>query len=236
MHAGYPLDAEAILLVESDGTPEEVAAEMARAIARVLERCGRERASRCRRTRRSGCGSGPAARRRFPAAGRISPDYYCIDGTIPRARAARTVLEQIEALSRRIRAALHERVPRRRRQPASADPVRRQQARRRGEDRSVRRRRSSSCASRSAARSPASTASASRRSTRCASSSARRSSRASAASSARSIRERPAQSGQGACRPCIAARRSAACIVHHGAAAASRAAAFLMTCTNPELD
>ena len=63
----------------------------------------------------------------FPAVGRISPDYYCIDGTIPRAALPR-VLRQIETWSQRVRLAVRERLPRRRRQPASADPVRRQQA------------------------------------------------------------------------------------------------------------
>ena len=170
--AGYDLDAAAILLCESDGTPEEVEDEIARMKA-VLERAGATRMTVSRdEAERLRFWSGRKAA--FPAVGRISPDYYCMDGTIPRKR-----LGEVLQLHRRdgeeVRPALPERVPRRRRQPASADPVRRQ-------------RRRASCtapssspprcwrnASRSAAPSPASTASAWRRSTRCACSSARRS-------------------------------------------------------------
>ena len=61
----------------------------------------------------------------FPAAGRISPDYYCMDGTIPR-KNARADAQGHRADGAHIRAAVHERVSRRRRQPAPADPVRRQ--------------------------------------------------------------------------------------------------------------
>jgi glycolate oxidase len=84
--AGYPLDAEAILLVESDGTPEEVAEEIER-IRAVMEAAG---ASEIRVSRddaeRLRFWSGRKAA--FPAVGRISPDYYCMDGTIPRKRLA----------------------------------------------------------------------------------------------------------------------------------------------------
>ncbi|MGB0129860.1 MAG: FAD-binding protein, partial [Rhodocyclaceae bacterium] len=82
--AGYPLDAEAILLCESDGTPEEVAEEVAR-MRQVLERSGATqiRVSRDEAERLRFWSGRKAA---FPAAGRISPDYYCMDGTIPRRR------------------------------------------------------------------------------------------------------------------------------------------------------
>ena len=82
VHAGYDLDAEAILLCESDGTPEEVAEEIARMEA-VLSKSGATKftvsASEAERLR---AWSGRKAA--FPAVGRISPDYYCMDGTIPR--------------------------------------------------------------------------------------------------------------------------------------------------------
>jgi glycolate oxidase len=82
--AGYDLDAAAILLCESDGTPDEVQDEIARMEA-VLERCGATRmrvsADEAERLR---FWSGRKAA--FPAMGRISPDYYCMDGTIPRKR------------------------------------------------------------------------------------------------------------------------------------------------------
>jgi glycolate oxidase len=96
VHAGYDLDAAAILLVESDGTPEEVADEMAR-IERVLGGAGATdiRVSRDEKERLKFWAGRKAA---FPAVGRISPDYYCIDGTIPR-RALPRVLSAIEAMT-----------------------------------------------------------------------------------------------------------------------------------------
>jgi glycolate dehydrogenase FAD-linked subunit len=97
VHAGYPLDAHAILLVESDGTPEEVAAEMGE-IKRVLAEAG---ASSIRvskdETQRLLFWSGRKSA--FPAVGRITPDYICMDGTIPR-RALPHVLIRIEELSK----------------------------------------------------------------------------------------------------------------------------------------
>jgi glycolate oxidase len=96
VHAGYNLDAEAILLVESDGTPEEVAEEMAR-IKVVLDSAGavEVRISANEAERLLFWAGRKAA---FPAIGRISPDYYCIDGTIPR-RALSDVLRSIEAMT-----------------------------------------------------------------------------------------------------------------------------------------
>ncbi|MCB1952314.1 MAG: FAD-binding protein [Zoogloeaceae bacterium] len=84
VHAGYPLDAAAILLCESDGTPEEVAEEIQRMCA-VLESHGATevRISRDEAERMRFWAGRKAA---FPAAGRISADYYCMDGTIPRKR------------------------------------------------------------------------------------------------------------------------------------------------------
>ncbi|HVE50805.1 MAG TPA: FAD-linked oxidase C-terminal domain-containing protein [Casimicrobiaceae bacterium] len=97
VHAGYPLDAAAVLLVESDGTAEEVAHEMAD-IKRVLRDAGASeiRVSNSEAQRLLFWSGRKAA---FPAAGRISPDYYCIDGTIPR-KALPYVLRQIETWSR----------------------------------------------------------------------------------------------------------------------------------------
>jgi glycolate oxidase len=82
--AGYDLEAAAILLCESDGIPEEVEDEIARVKA-VLERAGATRITVSRdETERLKFWSGRKAA--FPAVGRISPDYYCMDGTIPRKR------------------------------------------------------------------------------------------------------------------------------------------------------
>jgi glycolate oxidase len=82
VNAGYDLTAEAILLAEADGTPEEVADQIAE-IEKVLQAAGATAMV---------CSSSEAERLRFwsgrknafPAAGRVSPDYYCMDGTIPR--------------------------------------------------------------------------------------------------------------------------------------------------------
>jgi glycolate oxidase len=82
--AGYDLEAAAILLCESDGLPEEVEEEIARVKA-VLERAGATRLTVSQNeAERLRFWSGRKAA--FPAVGRISPDYYCMDGTIPRAR------------------------------------------------------------------------------------------------------------------------------------------------------
>jgi glycolate oxidase len=82
--AGYDLDAAAILLCESDGAPPEVEHEIAR-MKEVLEHAGAVRMAVSRdEAERLRFWSGRKAA--FPAVGRISPDYYCMDGTIPRKR------------------------------------------------------------------------------------------------------------------------------------------------------
>jgi glycolate oxidase len=97
VHAGYDLEAEAILLAESDGTPEEVEEEIA-AMKAVLEQAGaRElRVSRSEAERLKFWAGRKAA---FPAVGRITPDYLCMDGTIPRKHLAH-VLIRIAELAR----------------------------------------------------------------------------------------------------------------------------------------
>ena len=84
VHADYPLDAEAILLCESDGTEEEVAAEIDK-VAAVMRASGATgiRLSRDEQERLKFWSGRKAA---FPAVGRILPDYYCMDGTIPKKR------------------------------------------------------------------------------------------------------------------------------------------------------
>ena len=98
VHAGYDLEAAAILLVESDGTPEEVR-EQVQEIEHVLRAAGATALQV----------SGSEAERlllwsgrksAFPAAGRLSPDYYCMDGTIPRKHVGRA-LEAIEQMATR---------------------------------------------------------------------------------------------------------------------------------------
>ena len=97
VHAGYPLDAEAILLCEADGIPEEVEADIDE-MRVLLEKSGATRVEVSQNeAQRLRLWSGRKAA--FPAAGRISPDYYCIDGTIPR-RSIAPVLTRIAELSR----------------------------------------------------------------------------------------------------------------------------------------
>lgn len=86
VHAGYDLDAEAILLCESDGTPEEVAEEIDRMLE-VMITSGATRAEVSRdEAQRLRFWSG--RKNAFPASGRMSPDYMCMDSTIPRHRLA----------------------------------------------------------------------------------------------------------------------------------------------------
>ena len=90
VHAGYDLTAAAILLCESDGTVEEVEEEIGR-MSEVLTRCGataiavsQSEAERLR--------FWSGRKNAFPASGRISPDYMCMDSTIPRKRLADILL------------------------------------------------------------------------------------------------------------------------------------------------
>jgi len=90
VHAGYDLDAAAILLCESDGTPEEVEEEIGRMKA-VLAGAGATRmAVSENEAQRLKFWSG--RKNAFPASGRISPDYMCMDSTIPRKRLADILL------------------------------------------------------------------------------------------------------------------------------------------------
>ena len=98
VHAGYDLTAAAILLVEADGSAAEVAEQVAD-IERVLRAAG---ASSLRvaqdEAERARLWSG--RKNAFPAAGRLSPDYYCMDGTIPRKHVG-SVLQAIEHMEAR---------------------------------------------------------------------------------------------------------------------------------------
>ena len=90
VHAGYDLSAEAILLCESDGTPEEVEEEIQR-MSEVLRAAGATAISVSRdEAERLRFWSG--RKNAFPASGRISPDYMCMDSTIPRKRLADILL------------------------------------------------------------------------------------------------------------------------------------------------
>ncbi len=98
VQAGYDLDAAAILLAESDGTPEEVGAEIGE-MERVLKAAGSTQCivsqSEAERLR-----FWSGRKNAFPAAGRVSPDYYCMDGTIPRKHLGQ-VLRAIEEMEQK---------------------------------------------------------------------------------------------------------------------------------------
>jgi len=204
-NAGYDLEAAAVLLCESDGTPEEVEEEIARMSALL-------RAARATRLQVS---TDEAERLRFwagrknafPAAGRAAPAYYCTDGTIPR-RHIGQMLRSIQAMEQRFGLAcpnvfhagdgnLHPLVLFDDADPDSVAP-------RLSAPRSWKR----ACAS--AAASPANMAWASRSSTRCVRSSTPRRSRPSAASSAPSIR-RACSTRARSCRACTAAPNTGGC-------------------------
>jgi glycolate oxidase len=96
VHAGYPLDAQALLIVELDGPRAEVDYLLDR-VQEIAHAC---RAASCRAStseeERLLFWAGRKAA--FPAVGRISPDYYCMDGTIPRAKLP-LVLHRMRELS-----------------------------------------------------------------------------------------------------------------------------------------
>ncbi len=96
VHAGYPLDAEAILLCELDGANEEVSEEIQRVHDILLKSGAISLRTAVDDAERLKFWAGRKAA--FPAVGRISPDYYCMDGTIPRKQLSR-VLTTIQALS-----------------------------------------------------------------------------------------------------------------------------------------
>ena len=96
LHAGYPTDAAAILLCELDGTEAEVAQQIEQVQA-IAERCKARDVQLARdEAERQRFWAGRKAA--FPAVGRISADYYCMDGTIPRSQLA-DVLQKMADLS-----------------------------------------------------------------------------------------------------------------------------------------
>jgi len=96
VHAGYPRDVEALLIVEIDG-PEVECDSLLERVGAIAKSCGATtlRASTSEEERLKFWAGRKAA---FPAVGRISPDYYCMDGTIPRAKLPH-VLSRMRELS-----------------------------------------------------------------------------------------------------------------------------------------
>lgn len=91
VQAGYDLEAAAILLCESDGTPTEVEDEIAR-MNDIFKQAGATRIQVSEsEAQRELFWAG--RKNAFPAAGRISPDYYCMDGTIPRRHLGRVLAD-----------------------------------------------------------------------------------------------------------------------------------------------
>jgi glycolate oxidase len=97
VHAGYPLDAEAVLLVEVDGTNEEVSVDVKRVHDLLFKQGATSVRTAVDEAEQKTFWAGRKAA--FPAVGRLAPDYYCMDGTIPR-RELPTVLTRIAELSR----------------------------------------------------------------------------------------------------------------------------------------
>jgi len=95
-HAGYPIDAEAILLCELDGTNEEVSEHILK-VRQLLQQSGAVEV-RTAKDEAERLVFWQGRKSAFPAVGRISPDYYCMDGTIPRKQLP-TVLKRITELS-----------------------------------------------------------------------------------------------------------------------------------------
>ena len=95
-HAGYPRDAQALLLCELDGTNQEVEQHIS-AVQTIFSAHGASSMTvSADEAERELLWKGRKSA--FPAVGRISPDYYCMDGTIPRSQVSH-VLEEIDRLS-----------------------------------------------------------------------------------------------------------------------------------------
>ena len=94
VHAGYPLDVEALLIVELDG-PEAEVDQLIERVSEIAKAQGATtiRASRSDEERLTFWAGRKAA---FPAVGQISPDYYCMDGTIPRHQLAKVLTRMTE--------------------------------------------------------------------------------------------------------------------------------------------
>ena len=96
LHAGYPVDAAAILICEVDGADEEVDEEC-RKVEAILKVAGASEV-RVARNKEEGDKFWEGRKSAFPAVGRIAADYYCMDGTIPRKHIG-SVLKRIDELA-----------------------------------------------------------------------------------------------------------------------------------------
>lgn len=96
VHADYPIDAKAMLLCELDGSNEEVSEQLMQ-VQTLLKNCGATEV-RTARDEEERILFWKGRKSAFPAVGRLSPDYYCMDGTVPRSQLAR-VLTRISEFS-----------------------------------------------------------------------------------------------------------------------------------------
>ncbi|WP_425403793.1 FAD-linked oxidase C-terminal domain-containing protein [Hwanghaeella sp.] len=96
VHAGYPLDVEALLIVELDGPADEVE-HLIGQVKTIAESCGAV-SLKISENEQERLGFWAGRKAAFPAVGRISPDYLCMDGTIPRHQLP-TVLRRMTELS-----------------------------------------------------------------------------------------------------------------------------------------
>lgn len=98
VHVGYPTEAEAIIICELDGSEEEVASHI-KAVTDILNKSGATEI-RIAKNQQEAINFWKGRKNTFPAVGRISPDYYCMDGTIPRKRLAE-VLKALTDMSKK---------------------------------------------------------------------------------------------------------------------------------------
>lgn len=98
VNVGYPLDVEALLIIELDG-PEAECAHLLGAVTAHAQACGAT-TLRVSQSEEERLGFWAGRKAAFPAVGRISPDYLCMDGTIPR-RQLPFVLSRMRELSHR---------------------------------------------------------------------------------------------------------------------------------------
>ena len=159
--AGYPLEVEALLIIEVEGSNEEIADLLA--VITDIAKPFAPKAMRISQSAEQSAAIWKGRKAAFGAIGRIS-DYYCMDGVIPLGKLGE-VLVAISHICDKHGLRRRQHLPCRRRQPASLGPLRRQRCRRRPSGPSRRATRSWSCASPPAAASPASMASASRSAT-----------------------------------------------------------------------
>jgi glycolate oxidase len=94
VNAGYPLDVEALLIIELDGPEAEVSYLIER--VHTLAKKAGSSYSRISESESERISFWAGRKSAFPAVGRISPDYYCMDGTIPRGRLPEVLLRMAE--------------------------------------------------------------------------------------------------------------------------------------------